>query len=385
MDNLREIKFREYYQLLNKWLQLKIYKRDISGYFLKNGVKKVGIYGMGEIGKRLYDDLIDEGKIDVRFFIDKGKACGYLGMDVFDLEGEIPNDIDLIVVTVGWAFNEIKENLERKVSVPIVAIDEIINASLPHKIIPFLVVSVGQACNFKCKDCGTMAPYSPKMFKRYKVEKIVEDINIISENVDFIERLQIQGGEPFLYRDLNVLLEFVAKEEKIREIEIATNGSIEPSDDMMQFISQNKIEIRISDYGLVREQSLSLKQKCEEFGVKSWYYTFTNEQSNWYYKGVYDVKREENDDVVNKRFMKCNNNVCLTLERGALSLCSRGANAYAIQNFELLPSDKCIVDNRETFGEELMNYITNKVPMEACRYCYGTDDSRLVPVAEQLL
>lgn len=79
-----------------------------------------------------------------------------------------------------------------------------------HQFMPlrirFMVLSVGQACNYKCKNCGNFAPFAPAEFMRYKFEDITQSMNQILESVDNIRILQIQGGEPFLYSDLGRLV-----------------------------------------------------------------------------------------------------------------------------------------------------------------------------------
>ena len=57
-----------------------------------------------------------------------------------------------------------------------------------------IVVSVGQACNFKCRDCGNFAPISPVEFRRYKVDDIISDLDTILKNVAKVSGIQIQGG-----------------------------------------------------------------------------------------------------------------------------------------------------------------------------------------------
>lgn len=58
----------------------------------------------------------------------------------------------------------------------------------------FIVVSVGQACNFRCRDCGNFAPISPAEFRRYKVEDIIDSLSSILKNVSKVVNIQIQGG-----------------------------------------------------------------------------------------------------------------------------------------------------------------------------------------------
>lgn len=68
--------------------------------------------------------------------------------------------------------------------------------------IKVLVLVVGQACNYRCRDCANFCPISPKEYKRYSLESMTSSLKSIFENVNYIETLQIQGGEPFIYSDL---------------------------------------------------------------------------------------------------------------------------------------------------------------------------------------
>ena len=43
------------FKILNKWLNLNHDGKSLQKYFDDNYIKTVAIYGMGELGKRLYD------------------------------------------------------------------------------------------------------------------------------------------------------------------------------------------------------------------------------------------------------------------------------------------------------------------------------------------
>ncbi|MBQ7544082.1 MAG: 4Fe-4S cluster-binding domain-containing protein [Synergistaceae bacterium] len=81
------------------------------------------------------------------------------------------------------------------------------------RVIPFrisnLVISTGQACSYKCRDCGNFAPYSPSKFMRYSFEELSGWMTMLAESVDSIRIVQIQGGEPFLYSELGKLIQFL--------------------------------------------------------------------------------------------------------------------------------------------------------------------------------
>lgn len=99
--------------------------------------------------------------------------------------------------------------------------------------IRFLVLWVGTKCTLKCRDCCNLIPYLTQ--KSYEVNDIVANIEYITENMD-IEVLQIQGGEPFTHKDISKVIEICAMNSKIHKIEIASNGTVMPSEEAINII-----------------------------------------------------------------------------------------------------------------------------------------------------
>ena len=151
--------------------------------------------------------------------------------------------------------------------------------------IGFMVVSVGAACNFKCRDCGSLCPYVQSEYRRQDVESVIDDLKIFLDAVAVVRKLQIQGGEPFIYSDLDKLVDFVGNDDRVQRCIIATNGSITPSDKLMSTLKKNDAEIRISNYNLFPEKIKHLEEKCDEFGVKHDMYNFTSGSAMWFDHG----------------------------------------------------------------------------------------------------
>ena len=53
----RLAKFEDYFAIVNKWLKNRNQHISVADYFKTNHYEKLAIYGMGEIGKRLYEEL----------------------------------------------------------------------------------------------------------------------------------------------------------------------------------------------------------------------------------------------------------------------------------------------------------------------------------------
>lgn len=121
-QNIKRLK--SYYDILNKWLSMKQKGESLEKYFIEYGYESVAIYGMGELGKRLYDELKDTN-IKVLYGIDKNFGGKYLDIDIKSLDEELP-DVDVTVVTAVFAFDEIVSELEDKLSSQIISLNEVL-------------------------------------------------------------------------------------------------------------------------------------------------------------------------------------------------------------------------------------------------------------------
>lgn len=117
-------KFKSYYNMLNQWLILKQEGKSLEKYFIDNQYKSVAIYGMGEMGNRLYDELKDTD-ITVKYAIDKNAASTYSELEVFDLEDDL-EPVDAVIVTAVFAFDEIEQDLSKQIDWPIVSLEDVV-------------------------------------------------------------------------------------------------------------------------------------------------------------------------------------------------------------------------------------------------------------------
>ncbi len=94
---------------------------------LKKGYKDIAIYGCGEIGEWLTDEIIcaHEHTVSVLYIIDRKKnGLSYKGIPI--LSNANREQIDAIIVTTFGNIDEIKKYLMLKDSVPIIEFKDII-------------------------------------------------------------------------------------------------------------------------------------------------------------------------------------------------------------------------------------------------------------------
>lgn len=117
-------KVHELYMAFDQWLRIRQEGKTLVDFFERNNYKTVAIYGMKELGERLYDELEGSG-ITVQYAIDKNADTIYADVDVVTPDDELAS-VDVIVVTAIYYFDEIEEVLSEKVDCPIVSLEDIL-------------------------------------------------------------------------------------------------------------------------------------------------------------------------------------------------------------------------------------------------------------------
>ncbi|MEZ3424974.1 MAG: hypothetical protein K1W39_14880 [Lachnospiraceae bacterium] len=117
-------KFKQYYYMMNEWLRLKQEGKTLEKYFLDNNYKSIAIYGMGEVGNRLYYELKDSN-INIEYAIDKNAGFISDDLEIKDIDDDLTG-VDAIIVTATFAFDEIIKDIEDKVSFPIISLEDVI-------------------------------------------------------------------------------------------------------------------------------------------------------------------------------------------------------------------------------------------------------------------
>ena len=117
-------KFRNYYDILNQWLMLKQEGKSLEKYFVENNINSIAIYGMGEMGNRLYNELKDS-KINIKYAIDQTAGNIYSDINVYSLDDEL-EEVDAVIVTATFVFSSIKEQMEEEFDFPIISLEDVV-------------------------------------------------------------------------------------------------------------------------------------------------------------------------------------------------------------------------------------------------------------------
>lgn len=111
-------------QVMNQWIINKQEGKSLVTFFEENGYKTIAIYGMSYLGERLEDELRDSG-IKVAYAIDKNAENIYADVEVRDPKDAM-DDVDAVIVTSVFFFDEIEEQLENVFDCPIISMEDIV-------------------------------------------------------------------------------------------------------------------------------------------------------------------------------------------------------------------------------------------------------------------
>ena len=105
-------------------------------------------------------------------------------------------------------------------------------------------------CTLNCKNCASLMPYYDKKTD-FDLEEIKLGVSTLLDVVDFVPRINILGGEPFLSKNLVPIVKLLKSKynTKIGVVKLTTNGTVLPKEDVLKELIWNKLEVRISKYG----------------------------------------------------------------------------------------------------------------------------------------
>lgn len=119
-------KFKSYYRATSRWILLKQEKVSLADYFKCNNIHTIAIYGMGEIGTLLVNEL-KETDIIIKYAIDRAVGNNFGEFPIIKQENLLDSEsVDCIVVTPIFDFISIKEQLSKIKKFNVLSLEDII-------------------------------------------------------------------------------------------------------------------------------------------------------------------------------------------------------------------------------------------------------------------
>ena len=111
--------------MMNQWVRKKQKGKNMAEYLLKEGYENVAVYGMSYAGETLLEELKDS-EINVKYGIDQNADNIYATIEMVRPDDDLEN-IDCIIVTSVSFYEQIKATLEKKISCPIISLEDILD------------------------------------------------------------------------------------------------------------------------------------------------------------------------------------------------------------------------------------------------------------------
>lgn len=253
--------------------------------------------------------------------------------------------------------------------------------------------SITQKCTFRCKDCQLLMPYIENP-AHDDIEMLKNDLDLLFRTADFVSDFDIMGGETFLYPLLLEYLTYVIKNYKaqIGSIQIVSNASVIPSDEILDFIYTNGIKIRISDYSNEIPYGGKMEEFVKKLEQKQISYDRFKEMQWTAFGYPYETEFVSADkEMLKQHMIKCNGGMSRSLHAGKLFYCNTAGGAYQNMNYGMEVCDyidlTSIDSNSKDDKIKIWNYCMGNLEkggMKICRFCRGYADKTIIPAGTQL-
>lgn len=247
--------------------------------------------------------------------------------------------------------------------------------------IPFFDLNVNNVCTLKCKNCDQGMPYFHNKVI-FSADEIIRNMELLLQKVDYIYQIGILGGEPFLNKDIDRVIQFCAASDKIGSIIVVTNGTIFPREEVLHTLRNDKIIVGVSWYPI--ENDSNRKLLLEYFQRHNIH--FHIRKDDWIDFGDFRYCRKYKRKRLKDIFKKCFLNKCVQYNNGILYRCTK-THLLEDQQIEYAGNGEKIIVKDVASKKEMRRALRKFYSLEylkACNYCNADDELVTIPLGEQL-
>ncbi|WP_072934309.1 radical SAM protein [Schwartzia succinivorans] len=243
-------------------------------------------------------------------------------------------------------------------------------------VVPRLVVVLTTRCSLRCNGCNNLMPLVQR-YTDFPCEKVLFWINNFLNAADGCVTLELLGGEPFLYKDLNKVLVALIQEKKILRVEITTNGTIVPQNELLELLRSPKCFIKVSKYpGIKRTEKFI--ETIKEFDISH----LVIDDVDWIDPGP-PISHGKSSHKLKYEYTKCGASyTCKTLLGGKIYPCARGASLFHLGYIQESTAECIDIENNDNLRERMRDFFLKDTSV-VCDYCTITDSWRCIQAGVQ--
>lgn len=245
-------------------------------------------------------------------------------------------------------------------------------------------ILVTERCNLSCSHCNMFMPHyeSPIHIKN---DYIINDIDLFFTKTDYVSILHLVGGEPFLYPDIDSVINHIVKNyiTQIDKFIITTNGTVTPKDSTINLLKQNNIILSISDYSDKLEKLKSKVYKNIQIYNNNSIKNYVRTEISWYDFGDLRIKKNLSQENLIKHFDSCTAPF-RGLSDGKFYYCHLNTSAVRTKLFDINKND--YVDLKSISKDDFLKFdlgYTNLGYVTFCDNCNGCNTGIKIPVTYQ--
>ena len=239
----------------------------------------------------------------------------------------------------------------------------------PEVLLKRFELHLTERCTLRCKNCGALSPYFEQPVD-FGVESIERDFDALIDKIDFTDDILIMGGEPLLYKRLPEILYYIhnhpQRHKKIGYVRIDTNGTLLPSEEMIQAFKDTNTIVWISNYG---KTSTKMDELILLLSKNKVLYEVLNITSWVAVQQLRDGEKITADELMKHR------SLCIkrhrALKNGKFYLCSFLSAGDALRSFPQDSRNSVNVLSEDFSKEKLLKYLSLDTPAPGCAWCSG--------------
>lgn len=121
-------KYLTLFKMMNEWVRAKQKGGQLSASLEQKGMYKIAIYGMNYAGETLVEEL-KGSNVKIAYGIDRRAKDLFAEFPIVSMEEKL-EEVDGIIVTAITFYDEIEEELRKKVNCPVISLEDIIYEAL---------------------------------------------------------------------------------------------------------------------------------------------------------------------------------------------------------------------------------------------------------------
>ena len=236
---------------------------------------------------------------------------------------------------------------------------------------------VTERCSMKCKDCANLAQYYERP-ENADLDEMLATIDTMCGLMDEIYEVRVIGGEPFMNKEVHLVVEALTAQEKIKKVSIFTNATIVPRETQWEALRHEKVKFFITDYDELSRNIRPLVAELEKRKI-----AYVSEKANGWTDCAALNKHNRTWDEQTSIFTACCAKNLATLADGRLYRCPFSANAAKLQAVPDYKEDYLVI--AETNREEIRTFLREKTWINACDHCNGRSyDAEVITPAIQV-